>query len=250
MSTIAPIHTCCKKCVFADYKNNSQIGCAIGYLDKYRAINAHILEAYDEEKEFYVINEKKCLGYRENSWFKQYDMENASLAEKIAKVQEINHLHYLLVINLYSFSENDLRQIVKEISQLSVQPQKIIFVRYITNKLFDFNMLSNLLKEYNLNCKWRIQSMIDESINYPDILHNIVNLNKGFRFILSIQNPTFNLDNIVSYADQKVYGDLESLHVVSNSSRSFTLFSASSYRFSLLIESKNILEDLEHITII
>lgn len=250
MSTITPIHTACKKCVFADYQNNSQVGCSIGYLEKYRNINAHILEVYDEEKEFYVINEKKCLCYREDSWFEQHDMKNSSLEDKIAKVQETNHLHYLLVVNLLDFSDDDLTQTIKQISELSVKPQKIIFVRYVSNKSFEFKVLSDLLKSSNLNCAWRIQSMIDDSFTYKGILHNIVNLNKGYRFVLSVENPTENLDNMISYADNKIYNELGALHVVSNDNRSATLFSAPSYRFSLLVESKNILEDLEHVTII
>lgn len=248
MSTIASIHTACKKCVFADYKNNSQVGCSIGYLEKYRNINATILEAYDEEKEFYIINDKKCLCYRENSWFNQYNMQNSTIEEKIVKVKESNHLHYLLVINLYNFKYNDLTKIAQDIANLSVKPQKIIFVRYANNKDFEFKVLNDLLKQSNLNCSWRIQSMIDDSLDYGQILHNIVSMNKGYRFILSVKNPTSDMNNIISYADNRVYGELGSLHATSNKDKSAILFSAPSYRFSLLIEGKNILEDdIEHI---
>lgn len=247
MSTIASIHTACKKCVFADYKNNSQIGCSIGYLEKYRDINATILEVYDEEKEFYVINDKKCLCYREDSWFKQYNMQNSTIEEKITKVKETNHLHYLLIINLYDFSDNDLTKIIQEIAALSVKPQKIIFVRYANNKTFEFKVLNDLLKKSNLKCSWRIQSMIDDSLSYDQILHNVLSMNKGYRFILSIKSPTSDIDKIVAYGDDTVYDKLASLHVVSNNDKSCILFSAPSYRFSLLIEGKNILDNIEHI---
>lgn len=247
MSTIATVHTACKKCVFADYKNNSQVGCSIGYLEKYKNINATILEAYDEEKEFYIINDKKCLCYREDSWFKKYDMEHSTLQEKIEKVKETNHLHYLLVINLYNFNDSDLTKITQEITNLSVKPQKIIFVRYANNKTFEFKVLSDLLKQSNLKCSWRIQSMIDNSLEYDQILHNIVSMNKGYRFIVSIKNPASDIDNIISFANNKVYEDLEALHVVANKDKSCILFSAPSYRFSLLIEGKNILDNIEYI---
>lgn len=250
MSTIAPIHTACKKCVFASYNNNSQTGCSIGYLEKYKNINATILEVYDEEKEFYVINDKKCLCYREDSWFKEKNMENSSLEEKISKIKEENHLHYLMVINLYNFNDDELRRITQEISNLSVKPQKIIFIRYSNNKSFEFKVLSSLLKETNLNCKWRIQSMIDDSLNYNEILHNIINMNKNYRFILSIKEPSSNINSLISYTDNRVHDELGSVHIVSNSDGSIKLFSAPSYRFSLLIESKNILEDPEYATII
>lgn len=247
MSTIASIHTACKKCVFAEYNNNSQVGCSIGHLEKYRNINATILEAYDEEKEFYIINEKKCLCYRENSWFTKYDMEHSTLQEKIAKVKETNYLHYLLVINLYDFNADDLTKITNEIKSLPIKPQKIIFVRYSNNKTFEFNVLNDVLKQSNLKCSWRIQSMIDNSLNYDQILHNIVSMNKGYRFIVSIKNPTSDIHKIISFANNKVYEALEALHVVANNDKSCILFSAPSYRFSLLIEGKNILDNIEYV---
>lgn len=243
MSTITPIHTSCKKCVFAEYSGNSQVGCSVDYLEKYRRVNATILEVYDEEKEFYVINDKKCLCYRENSWFKQYGMESAPLQDKIDKVKEHNHLHYLLVINLYDFSDENLKTALKEISNLSVKPQKIIFIRYVKNRSFEFKTLNSMLKESNLNCQWRIQSMIDDSLTYDQILHNIVNMNKNYRFVLSIKQPSDGIEHIISYADKTVYEELGSLHVVSNRDASIILFSAPSYRYSLLIENKNILDD-------
>lgn len=250
MSTITPVHTSCKNCVFADYSGNSQTGCSIDYLEKYRNINATILEAYDEEKEFYVINGKKCLCYRENSWFKQYDMEASPLQDKINKVKEQNHLHYLLVINLYNFSDENLQTAVQEISQLSVKPQKIIFIRYMKNRSFEFNVLNSMLKESGLDCRWRIQSMIDDSLTHEQILHNIVNINKNYRFIVSVKEPASNIEDIVNYADKTVYEELGSLHVLSNKDQTITLFSAPSYRFSLLVEHKNILEDPTYVNIV
>lgn len=250
MSTITPVHTACKKCVFAEYKGNSQTGCATDYLNKYRNIGAEIIEVYDDTCEFYVINEKKCLCYREDSWFKRYDMENSSINEKIAKVKEHNRLHYLMVINLRNWTTDQLQQVMKEqISQLSVKPQKIIFIRY---KNFEFNQLNSLLKESNLSCSWRIQSMIDDSLDYEQILNNIINLNKNYRFILSIKDPlvSSSINSVINYADKTVYEDLSSFHVVCDSAKSLTLFSAPSYRFVLFNENINILEDPKYITTI
>lgn len=93
---INTIHTPCKSCVFAKYDNNTQNGCELNYLDKYRTKNASILEAYDDEKEFYIINGKKCMGYRENKWFKQFNLENSDIESKIKIYKEKNYLDYIL----------------------------------------------------------------------------------------------------------------------------------------------------------
>ena len=62
MSTINAVHTPCKNCVFAIYDNITQTNCALHYLDIYRDKDIEILEAYDNDKEFYIINNKKCIG--------------------------------------------------------------------------------------------------------------------------------------------------------------------------------------------
>ena len=85
MTSIPAIHTSCKKCVFAIYDNITQTGCHLDYIAKYREKNISILEAYDEQKEFYVIGDKKCPGYREDSWFKD---NNLTIEEKIDKIKK------------------------------------------------------------------------------------------------------------------------------------------------------------------
>ena len=86
MSIIHAIHTPCKNCVFAKYEENTQTGCELDYIEKYKNLESEILEVYDNDKEFYVINDKKCLGYREPKWFEQLSMSDSSMEEKI------NHL--------------------------------------------------------------------------------------------------------------------------------------------------------------
>lgn len=54
------IHTSCKDCVFATYDEDTQTGCRAGRLDKYRQNGSDIIEAFDNEKEFFVINKKLC----------------------------------------------------------------------------------------------------------------------------------------------------------------------------------------------
>ena len=57
METIKPIHTPCKDCTFAIYEGKTQNGCHLNLLEKYKNKNLEILEAYDEQKEFYIINQ-------------------------------------------------------------------------------------------------------------------------------------------------------------------------------------------------
>lgn len=242
MSEINTIHTSCKNCVFANYENNTQQDCLLNYIQQYRNKNISILEAYDEEKEFYIINDKKCLGYRENKWFSQYGLEHSSIDEKINKFNELNHIQYLLVVDLKNFSSSDLTLLRNQILECQIKPQKIIIIRYRnSNDDFQYDNIKILFNE--INCKWRIQTMVDDTLAHEDILHNIINLNKGFRFIVDIKNPNNNLISIINKSNQIVYKDLDQIDAVSNVDKSIVLFSAPSYRWSLVAQHKNLLLD-------
>lgn len=59
------LQTSCKNCIFAVYEGITQTGCVANRLKKFDKND--IIEAYDNEKEFYVIN-KFCNLYRPLSW--------------------------------------------------------------------------------------------------------------------------------------------------------------------------------------
>ena len=54
---ILPIHTSCKDCIFADYdhENETQIGCEFNNRTEAYAKLDCLVEAEDEEKEFFVV---------------------------------------------------------------------------------------------------------------------------------------------------------------------------------------------------
>ena len=250
MSSISQVHTACKDCVFAKYEEKTQINCVLDYISKYKEKNAEILEVYDEEKEFYVINNKKCIGYRENKWFEQYGLSEASVDEKISKFKELNHIDYLLVIDLNKFTKETLDKLKSTVSDCKIKPQKIIFIRYQSCKLFDYNVIQDFFDSTNLKCKWRIQTMVDDSLDPSDILRNIVNLNKGYRFILSITNFTSDINTLIEKCNTVVYEELGIVIAIKNTQGSAILFSASSYRWSLVVEKKNILKDEKNYIIV
>lgn len=247
MSEINAIHTSCKNCVFAKYNDLTQIDCELSYIEKYKNKNVSVIEAYDEEKEFYIINNKKCLGYRENKWFSQFNLEHSTLQEKINKFKELNFLQYLLMIDLKNFGGKDLENLKNQIYSCKIKPQKIVIIRY-RNSIDDFKYenIKNLFDKDTFKGSWRIQTMVDESLSHEDILHNVTNINKGYRFMVDIKNPNNDLNDVVDKANQIVYEDLDQLEVVSNKDRSIILFSSVSYRWSLVVERKNILSSDDH----
>jgi len=251
MPEINPIHTPCKQCVFAKYENITQTDCFLNYIDKYKTNEVEILEAYDEEKEFYIINGKKCIGYRENKWFANIGMENASIEEKIQEFNRKNYLHYLLVLNLDNYSYENFEHLKNQIANISIKPSKIIFIRYQNKEpLYGLDLIKNLLEFAKIECKWRVQTMVDESIVYDQILHNVINMNKKYRFLLSVRNHCDQLNDIVSLANKKIYDELDRFTIISDKHKNAELFSTPSYRFYLTVEGKSIFDYPENYTVV
>ena len=79
-------HTSCKECIFAVYNELTQIGCDLDRIEEYKAKGSNIvLEAYDGEKEFFIINNNKCKCFRN----KYYAINRPNENHKESVLQEI-----------------------------------------------------------------------------------------------------------------------------------------------------------------
>lgn len=251
MSEINPIHTPCKQCVFAKYDGITQTDCHLQYISKYRDNDTEILEAYDNEKEFYIINGKKCIGYRENKWFENRGLGDLSIEEKIKEYNSTNYLHYLLFIDLYDYSYENFDNLKEQLVNISIKPSKIVFVRYQNKQpWYPIEMIQDLMSAANLNCKWRVQTMVDDEASYDSVLHSTINLNKKHRFILAIKNHSTDLESVLSLGNKRVYEDLDRFTIISDKNKNITLFSTPSYRFYLTVERKNIFDYSENYVIV
>lgn len=247
---IHSIHTPCKECVFAKYENITQVDCELDYIEKYKQSGAEILEAYDNNKEFYVINDKKCIGYRENKWFTNIGMGDATIEQKVQHYKDNNKLHYLIVINLKNFTLDQLKDCFKELSEAAIKPQKIIIVRYRDpESVFNYKTIEDIINSSNIKCGWRIQSMLDDSISYAEILHNITAINQKYRFIMSVAEPAESFAYLIDYANNLVHEKLDQFIVISNPSKNVVLYSGGVYRFGA-VHNQNILTEYDKYTIL
>lgn len=247
---INTIHTPCKDCVFAIYEDKTQVGCALNYIDTYKQKEIPVLEAYDNDKEFYIINGKKCIGYRENKWFKQFELENASLEAKIEKYKDTNKLDYLISIDLKNLSVDNLDDILYQVSQCKIQPKKVILIRYADNEVkFPYSKLEELFKKYNTKYIWRIQTILDPSLMYVNILQNVILLNGKSRFLLSITDHNNDIVKIVDHTNNLVHNELDQFEIISNKNHSCIIFSTIIYRFENF-HNKDFLGIEENYTII
>ena len=100
---LSQIHTACKNCVFAKYEKNTQIGCKLNKIKDYENANIDVVEVTDNSQNFYVINGRFCMFYRNEEVMKNYPKDNW---EEITKLQTKVPYHAMIIVNKDStFSE-------------------------------------------------------------------------------------------------------------------------------------------------
>lgn len=250
--SIEPIHTACKNCVYANYENITQTGCHLGYIDKFRSKGLEIIEAYDDDKEFYVVNNKKCIGYRINEWFTSRKLDNLSLAEKINRHFETNYIKYTLLINLTNFdSELKIDLLSQELSRLTIKPANIIFIRFQGKNLdlHDIDHIQKILNECKFtDIKWRIQTMLDDNLTDDGLIYECVKSIEK-RFLAVITNVPLQINSIIETANTLVSEEMEHFNLISNSDKSAIIFPVSTYKYFLYQLKQDLLKqnDLYHI---
>lgn len=253
MTEISIVHTSCKRCVFAQYQDKTQTGCVLDYISKHKDNNTEILEAYDDELEFYIINKKKCNGYREDSWFISKGLsENSTIDERVELFKRLNSINYTLIINFLEIgsTEQDISDLLDSLKTIKIPPYKTVFIRAPEGETTIYKNINDLLVKANINCKWKIQTMVDDSISNENILHNAINENKSTRFICALKNTKSNIGAIIEEANHLVHDELKQFTVLTDSNHSCYLFGTGVYRYSLLEHHKDILEDKDNFQII
>jgi hypothetical protein len=239
---IDSIHTSCKDCVFAVYENKTQTDCSMGMIKKYRDKNDEIIEAYDDDKEFYIINKRKCINHRKESWFAQFENPENSTEYRIEKTKASNRLNYILLIDLKLFNVEKLHQTFIDISNLDVKPKRIILLRYsYANRVFDFDTIKGFIDQYKIDCPWRVQTMVEQDVELRSILSSTINLHKQHRFMTYMTDYTSDLNKIINRGNEIAFDNLEIFSLITDKLKTTSLFSGLVYRYLWFIEGKDIL---------
>lgn len=150
-------HTSCKDCVFAIYENNTQTSCKIKELDLLKANNKEILEVYDEEKEFFVINNTLCYKKRKQEWLDK-QLADADLPS-IVNAEIAVKCHIIIIANN---NIKDIKKTLKSVLKQNLKPCYITLIKPFNNTIVN-NKVIDLMKE--LTIKWRIEMLAEEMSN-------------------------------------------------------------------------------------
>lgn len=111
------IETACKLCIFADWQNNTQVGCKASRLKTFKP--EEIQAVFDDEKEFFVIK-RLCTSFRNLDW-------NNGVASQ-AVMEYDNTLPLTIVVMCNDFAKEDFEELSKTIESLNYPSDKIQIV--------------------------------------------------------------------------------------------------------------------------
>lgn len=190
MREIATIHTSCKNCIFAIYENITQFDCKIKKLDMWKKNNVQVLEAYDEEKEFFIINNRKCPYKRTTKWANAYPKDKH--IEQVEK--EVTFKYNAIVIA--SDNIDNIKSTITNLANQKIKPQFITLIRPFNNSIRPSSIVPFL---QNINIKWKMVNVADSDANVFNIIDTIVTFSKQPYYVVlydSIDIPDRLLDKL------------------------------------------------------
>lgn len=248
--SINKIHTPCKKCVFADYTENTQTGCFLGLIDNYRHTDfIEIIEAYDREKEFFIVSGKKCFGYKEQKYFDSRDMQNSSIEEKVAYMKKISRMKYIAIVDCLDRTPDELLEVVAEIKKADVLPDTILVV-ILEGGDYPYSEYFKALNKSNIGTKWKIKGNLYKEQDFFTTVHQTINLGaEQCNFILSVGKNYNKVKEIIDHANDLVYNEYKTFSVISNESKDTIIFNKYVYQAALVANGDIITDYQEYIII-
>lgn len=158
-------HTSCKNCVFALYQKETQIDCKLYRLDQFKKQRGEVLEAYDHDKEFFIVNNRKCFAYRDKVWKESLDTD-AEIIDAVAK--ELCITCDILVYVDRDTKLEDFKNTIRSISESTLKPNLVNVVNnYIDIEEIVLNRYYMTLQKYlKGSCLYKLTNILEENATY------------------------------------------------------------------------------------
>lgn len=192
------IKTNCKDCAFAIYEDKSQISCKFNRIEKF---GKDVIEAYDNDNEFYVID-RLCTYYRNKAWgYTQADTD---------KVLKESAIGFDIIFNCSNINAEQTQIITHFINNHNYYPSKINIIL-----IHDYNSYS-AVKEFVSKIARNISTHVGITIceDITSQVHQILLKTKNAYHAL-IQYPELLEINSLSRINSFINDDLNKL-VIAN----------------------------------
>lgn len=179
---VGKIHTCCKDCFFATYDDITQTGCSIDRLNKYREINEDfVLECYDNEAEFFLVNHMICLYYVD----KQRLAQDTTKEELFAAIRRLIKIRYHVIILVHDSNIDNLNHTLRSLKQQDHPPILLTII-----KLHDcqipgaeiFKAFHRIYTDPNQQPQYRIQNPVNPELTKEDYIDIAIDGTKNEKY--------------------------------------------------------------------
>lgn len=215
--------TSCKDCIFSVYDKDTQIGCLANRIETFKNIDQDlVIEAYDNEKEFFVIN-RFCNYYKDKSW------NNGD--PDIDKIKNQAKVSFNIIVNLKDFHEKDKNNLIDFYDNIIIDYniQKLDFQIY-TKRNSSIQNIFNLREQFN---NPKITVYFDKFNPHSQIIKT----KKSYTIILNNDNLETDID-ILQKLNDLVNTDLKK--IITFEYKNLLIISSLAYKVeSLRLESTN-----------
>ncbi len=166
---VNPVHTACRGCIFAVVDGKTQMGCTFhNRLEKFRALGS-VVEVYDAELEFSVVNGRYCTAYRNEEYLKNLTLQPGTLVSDVVRKEMSTRLDYVIVVNDSTIPEK-LAESVASIYRQTLKPHLVVLASNQT-KWRMHKLVSMMEKLAGENANWQVVNLVlrkDNGALLPD----------------------------------------------------------------------------------
>lgn len=196
------ISTSCKECCFAVYEDVTQVDCAASRLEVFRKVKTQIIEAYDENKQFYVIANRICLYKRSTEWYETLTQDCTD--DVLAAREEIPFKYHVVIIGDKFLT--DILATVNDIAAQSCKPYRITVVR---PKGTTTNMSVIRQSLTATQCPvWKLENILDPEIDTLDQYLRLSLINNKCPYVAIFNAGTQIDSNVFEKLSNRVINDL------------------------------------------
>lgn len=153
--------SCCRDCYFAQYEGKTQTGCALGRLEKFKENGANIVEATDNNKNFYLIEGRLCSALRPKDWA---DHTN----DPVGSV--LRELELDIEVFVYTDGKTTEKQLMDTLISIRNSELKVGKITVIDNfSKLNYPALVSYFKDERLKT-WKIDKVADQVPDFESAL--------------------------------------------------------------------------------
>jgi hypothetical protein len=146
-----------------------QIGCKVGRLEQYEDNGVTLIEACNEEENYYIIPDKICSMYRPQEWVAKHSTASTKELEKLAEEEVVGRMVDIIVlVNEYE-QTNEVVGFLNEIEAQTMKPAKVHLMVRANGRPPSFYI--TMLSKYTF--QWQFHHIVDPSMSYGDIINRV-----------------------------------------------------------------------------